>query len=267
VLATSLPTAIAFAGAALPLTGAVLALLVLPSAALGERWLRPVPGDVARSFSYARGAPFAPGAHRGVDLAARPGAAVRAACDGQVVHAGPVAGPQSVVSIRCGGRRVSHLPLASVTVRAGEPIRAGTPIGAVAPGHGGLHLGVRREADRFDYEDPEALLPATGRPVPLGFRTSRPRQRAPRTNWPRALRARRPALTRPRATSGVTPRPLPVALRSPVASAPAPPASAPWVAWAGLALVLTGAAGSGSAIVVRRLRLAHRAPGRIVSRA
>ena len=42
----------------------------------------PVPGDVARGFSYA-GDPFAAGHHRGVDLAARAGEPVRAACGGR----------------------------------------------------------------------------------------------------------------------------------------------------------------------------------------
>ena len=129
-----------------------------PSAAQAERWLRPVPGDVARPFSYSRAAPFTAGAHRGVDLAAPPGRRVRAACDGIVVHAGPVAGRGAVVSLRCGRRRVCHLPLDSVAVRAGTTIAAGTPIGTVAAGHGGLHVGVRREGDPFAYEDPIPLL-------------------------------------------------------------------------------------------------------------
>ena len=73
---------------------------------------------------------------------------MRAACAGRVVHAGAVAGRDKVVSTTCGTRRVSYLPLAVVAVRAGARIRAGAPIGTVAPGHGGLHLGVRREGDR-----------------------------------------------------------------------------------------------------------------------
>src|SRR3954466_7345553 len=66
----------------------------------GGGWLRPVRGDISRTFSFTRGAPFMSGAHRGVDLAARPGTAVRAACRGLVIHAAPVAGTASVVSVR-----------------------------------------------------------------------------------------------------------------------------------------------------------------------
>src|SRR3954452_14278741 len=94
----------------------LIALAGLPSAAsAGQRdtnprdggraggvWLRPVPGDISRAFSVTRAAPFMSEAHRGVDLAAPPGTAVRAACRGVVIHAGPVAGTASVVSVRCG---------------------------------------------------------------------------------------------------------------------------------------------------------------------
>lgn len=237
--APSLPTALPVAIAALAFVAAVLAPLAVSSTALAERWLRPVPGEVARSFSYARGAPFAAGAHRGVDIAATPGAAVRAACAGRVVHAGAVAGRDEVVSVSCGGRRVSYLPLATVAVRAGAEIRAGAPIGTVARGHGGLHLGVRREGDPFGYEDPLALLPAPDTPFAPAPRPTTPRGTTPRL-------ARRPNLPQ------VAPRPAPAGAKvRPGASSPAQ-----WPVWGGLALLLSGAAGSGTVAVRRRRRLA-----------
>jgi murein DD-endopeptidase MepM/ murein hydrolase activator NlpD len=248
VRATSLPPALPVAAAAIPLMAAVLVPLAVPSAALAERWLRPVPGEVARPFSYTRASPFARGAHRGADLAARPGTPIRSACSGAVVHAGPVAGHGRVVSVRCGARRVSYLPLATSAVRAGTQVRAGTPIGTVGTGHGGLHVGVRREADRFGYEDPLALLSARRRPpgpVPIAAPRRPPRAvprpvAAPRPPLPRAL-ARRPA-TQPRAARRhVSPR-----------------AVAPWPVWTGLALLLAGAAGSGSVALRRRRRAASR---------
>ncbi len=250
--ATSLPTALPVATAAMALMAAVLVPPAVPSAAQAERWLRPVPGDVARPFSYSRAAPFTAGAHRGVDLAAPPGRRVRAACGGIVVHAGPVAGRGAVVSIRCGRRRVSHLPLASVAVRAGTAIAAGTPIGTVAPGHGGLHVGVRREGDPFAYEDPIPLL--------TRHRPARPPFAAVPS---RRVRVRPPAPPRPRGPSRSVPRraqPRDARARSPIPSVPPAPVAAtdrrpaPWPVFAGLALLLAGAAGSGTAAIRRRRR-------------
>jgi hypothetical protein len=295
VRATSPPPALTVATAVIPLVAAVLVPLAVPSAALAERWLRPVPGEVARSFSYSRATPFARGAHRGADLAARPGTPVRAACGGTVIHAGPVAGHGRVVSVRCGWRRVSYLPLARLAVRADSTIRAGAPIGTVAAGHGGLHLGVRRDADRFGYEDPLALLASPDHPrtpVPPVVRRRRPRTaprpvaarpsrrpmprrvvvpRSPRADVaPRAPRAVPRSVIAPGSPRAV-PRPV-IAPGSPAAPATAPPPVtslvagpravipradvAPWPVWAGLALLLAGAAGSGS-VVVRRRRAAR----------
>jgi murein DD-endopeptidase MepM/ murein hydrolase activator NlpD len=254
VRATSLPPALPVAAAAIPLMAAVLVPLAVPSAALAERWLRPVPGEVARSFSYARATPFAAGAHRGADLAARAGAPVRSACAGTVVHAGPVAGQGRVVSVRCGSRRVSYLPLARVTVRAGAPMRAGTKIGTVAAGHGGLHLGVRREDDRFAYEDPIALLSAREPPAPP---TGVPRARPALPGQVR-VRSRRPAGP-PRVTPRSDPQqPHTEPLRPPAHREPTPPL-APLPVWLGLGLLLTGAAGSGTVVARRRRRLPSRA--------
>ena len=141
--------------------GAVLAAAA-PAAGAGERGPRlapPVRGEVVRAFAYA-GDPFARGHHRGLDLAAAPGAAVRAACSGRVTFAGSVGASGRVVTIRCGAWSVTHLPLRDLAVRAGERVVTGAPIGTVAaaPGHAGLHLGVRRATDRFGYVDPAPLL-------------------------------------------------------------------------------------------------------------
>jgi murein DD-endopeptidase MepM/ murein hydrolase activator NlpD len=271
VRATSLPTVLPVAAAAFALVAAVLAPLAVSSTALAERWLRPVPGEVARPFTYDRGAPFAAGAHRGADLAARPGTAVRAACSGRVVHAGAVAGSHPVVSVRCGGRRVSYLPLANVAVAAGAWIRAGKPIGTLAAGHGGVHVGVRREGDPFGYEDPMALLRAPGRPVPPAPwrttpRATSPRPAAPRERAPQPAprlapreRAPQPAprlAPRERAPRERAPQPAPRLAERPLARHAQPLSPAPWPVWAGLAVVLSGAAGSGT-VALRRRRLAR----------
>jgi hypothetical protein len=197
----------------------LLALLLLASLPAGEahaRWAPPVPGPPARLFDLGAD-PFAAGRHRGVDLAAARGEPVRAACGGVVRFAGRVAGT-GTVSVSCGGWRVSYAPLERIAVRAGARVGPGRRLGRVGhpSGHAGLHLGARREGERFGYTDPLRFLGTT--------------RRAP----PPLVPARKPQ--RP-ARPHVVPRP----------SRPAPaPAPAPWPVWLGLALLLTGLAGAGT---------------------
>ena len=213
--------------------------------ALALTLLPPVPGAVERPFSYA-GDPFAAGHHRGLDLAAAPGAPVRAACSGRVTFAGRAG--SGAVAIRCGRFSVTHLPLRPA-VRAGQRVAAGAPLGTVARSarHAGLHLGVRRASDRFGYADPAPLLHEPPRHAP----PAGPRRIARRTAPPPPHPAPLPS------------RPLPRAAPAPPASAPAPPEGsspvAPWPAWAGLALLLAGAAGAGTA---GRRRARRAAPAR-----
>ncbi|MCW2611098.1 MAG: peptidase, partial [Cryptosporangiaceae bacterium] len=122
------------------------------------RW--PLDGTprVARPFvppptPYGRG-------HRGVDLAATPGAVVRAAGPGVVSFAGPVGGRGVVVVRHDGGLRTTYEPVVP-RVRAGAAVRAGDPLGVLAAGHPGcatsacLHWGLLRGSV---YLDPLALL-------------------------------------------------------------------------------------------------------------
>lgn len=107
--------------------------------------------------------PWAPG-HRGVDLAARPGAPVRAAGGGEVTFAGTIAG-RGVVSVELTGTgtpplRITYEPVRP-DVRPGDPVTAGEEVGALAPGPfhcdgGCLHWGLLRGAV---YLDPLTLLP------------------------------------------------------------------------------------------------------------
>jgi hypothetical protein len=225
---------------------AVVAAAPPPTASPRAEWRRPVPGAVSRPFAYLAAEPFVAGRHRGVDLAARPGAAVRATCSGRVAFAG-----RDVVTLRCGEWRVTHLPLTALAVRSGQRLRAGTRLGSLArsPEHAGLHLGVRRAGDRFGYVDPLPFLRGPKPPVAvLG-----PRRRvgpAPRRGpLPHAV---------PAPLEGPAPREL---LRLP--RSPAPPARvrvpperpmAPWPVWTGLALALLGAVGGGLRVRVRRRR-------------
>ncbi|RLK22981.1 peptidase M23-like protein [Micromonospora sp. M71_S20] len=129
-----------------------------PSRAARFRWpLDGVPRPVRRFDPPPR--PWLPG-HRGVDLAAAPGATVRAAGAGTVLFAGLVAGRPVVTVGHADGLRTTHEPV-SPAVRPGDHLTAGAPLGALLTGHPGcpapacLHWGLRRGAD---YLDPLALL-------------------------------------------------------------------------------------------------------------
>jgi murein DD-endopeptidase MepM/ murein hydrolase activator NlpD len=102
--------------------------------------------------------PWSPG-HRSVDLAAAPGAVVRAAGGGVVLFAGRIAG-RGVVSVsHSGGLRTTYEPV-EPRVATGQRLSAGHPLGVLAAGHPGcaaacLHWGLRRGEE---YLDPLTLL-------------------------------------------------------------------------------------------------------------
>ncbi|MGA4846447.1 peptidoglycan DD-metalloendopeptidase family protein [Streptomyces sp. G5(2025)] len=102
--------------------------------------------------------------HRGVDLSAPPGTAVRAVAPGRVSFAGRVAG-EGVVSVELDGTgdpplRTTYEPVRP-TVKKGAEVAAGAKVGTLEPptGHcpgGCLHWGLLRgEA----YLNPLSLLP------------------------------------------------------------------------------------------------------------
>jgi murein DD-endopeptidase MepM/ murein hydrolase activator NlpD len=133
-----------------------------PSAVLPFGWpLDPVP-RVVRAFDPPAQA-WLPG-HRGVDLASTPGARVYAAGGGVVRFAGLIAGRGAVSVEHRGGLRTTYEPV-EPTVRTGDRVAGGDPIGRLAAGHPGcaasacLHWGLRRGAE---YLDPLGLL-ALGR--------------------------------------------------------------------------------------------------------
>ena len=154
--------------------GVVLALLILtiPAAPLvgaaapgdvpvgAAVWRWPLDGAprVVRRFDPPAN-PYGPG-HRGVDLAAEPGATIRAAGDGVIWFAGSVGG-LGVVSVRHpDGRRTTYEPVHPV-VKIGAKVRAGSVLGHLGVGHQGcpavacLHWGLLA-GDA--YQDPLSLL-------------------------------------------------------------------------------------------------------------
>ena len=211
--------------AALALAVAALALMVVPAPALpaaregparAPAWRWPARGPLVGAFHLRPARPFAAGQRRGIDLAVRPGALVRAACSGRVTYAGVVPRRGLGVSVRCGALVATHLGLGRVAVRRGALVAAGDDLGAVGPG-GRLRLGARRAGRRFAYLDPLTLLRAPRRVTPpvLG----------------RGPRARRlPFGAQPPRTV------LPV-LRPPPAAGPR---AVPWPAYPAAALVACG---------------------------
>lgn len=101
--------------------------------------------------------------HRGVDLAAPAGTVVRAAGQG-VVNFASMVGGKPVVSIRHPGGLLTTYEPVTATVRAGQLVSRGAPIGTLVAGHVGcstpcLHWGARRGAGSSAvYFDPLALL-------------------------------------------------------------------------------------------------------------
>jgi murein DD-endopeptidase MepM/ murein hydrolase activator NlpD len=125
----------------------------------------PVPGAVVRPF-VPPPTPYAAG-HRGVDLAAGPGAPVGAAAAGTVRFAGSVARRGVVVLAHPDGITTEYEPVRPL-VAAGQAVGAGQVVGRIAGRHAGcpgscLHWGARRGTT---YLDPLALLRRLG-PVVL----------------------------------------------------------------------------------------------------
>jgi murein DD-endopeptidase MepM/ murein hydrolase activator NlpD len=171
--------------------GCLLAVAPAPAAGF-PIWLRPVPGRVARPFQapvtrYGAG-------HLGVDLAAAPGAPVRAAGAGTVAFAGLVAGSRHVVVRHAGGLRTSYSFLASITVRVSEVVGRGVVLGTTGgrgEHHEGrvLHFGLRvgdTYVDPMQLFAPPDLSGVHLAPVPAD---DRPASTAEYPAEPRALRA------------------------------------------------------------------------------
>ncbi|MFB7514294.1 murein hydrolase activator EnvC family protein [Streptomyces sp. NPDC056144] len=140
---------------------------------LGLLWpVGPPPPVIVRGWQPPAG-PYGPG-HRGVDLAAAPGAPVLAPAAGAVSFAGPVGG-RGVVTLTLPDTgapplRTTFSPVTPV-VRAGARVAAGTVIARVAPGshcpETCLHWGLLRGGDYLNplllvRRPPSRLLPVGG---------------------------------------------------------------------------------------------------------
>src|SRR5438067_3917789 len=128
-------SAVLFAGLVL------LAAGLAPPAAADAAYRPPVDAPVADVFRPPP-QPWAAG-NRGLDYATRPGQEVRAAADGEVVFAGPVAGTLHVVVLHPDGVRTSYSFLASLRVQRGDHVRQGEVVGTAGgqPFHFGARVG------------------------------------------------------------------------------------------------------------------------------
>lgn len=141
---------------------AVLLLFVGP--ATGAAWAAerpfqaPVDADVVRRFEPPSHR-FGPG-HRGIDYGVAPGTVVRAAGDGTVSFAGPVAADGQFITIEhAGGIATTYSYLSRADAAKGDRVAKGQAVGASGEGHPGgppvLHFGAKRNGE---YIDPELLL-------------------------------------------------------------------------------------------------------------
>lgn len=162
-------------------TVVAVTVLVLSTPAAGEAGAAGPPPELSR-WGWPTGPPHqllrpfeAPltrysAGHRGIDVAAVAGAPVFAASDGVVSFSGTVV-DRPVLSVKHDGGLVSSIEPVAATVAAGDVVRAGDIVGAVASGgHCDgrcVHFGVRLHGE---YVNPLALLAAVQRAVllPLG---------------------------------------------------------------------------------------------------
>ena len=149
---------------------ACVAFLSFAASARAE-WLWPLDGDVITPYRNGDD-PYAAAQHRGIDIAGPVGARVAAASGGDVRFAGTAGSSGLTVSIRTTDGRfdTSYLHLSSLSVREGQSVSAGEPVGAVgttgsrSASEPHLHFGVREAGTRHAYRDPLELLPP--RPAP-----------------------------------------------------------------------------------------------------
>ena len=152
------------------LLAAPAALLILAPACRADepRWQWPLtPGIPVVTREFDAPAPDWQRGHRGVDLAGSPSQPVYSAAPGTVVFAGDLAGRPLVSVAHPGGLRTSYEPV-TASVRTGQRVEAGTPLGRLLAGHPGcpaaacLHWGAMwGPASRADYVDPRDLLAST----------------------------------------------------------------------------------------------------------
>ncbi|MGR0219389.1 murein hydrolase activator EnvC family protein [Agromyces sp. ZXT2-6] len=141
-----------------------------PDARANAEWEWPIAPPVRMTEPFrAPPTPYAAG-HRGIDLAAPPGTVVRAAADGVVAFAGPVAG-RGVLSIDHGGGVVSAIEPVAASVVVGDRVVSGAAVAVTSEGGhcdgSCAHFGVRVHGE---YVSPLLFLGGLPRAVLLPLR-------------------------------------------------------------------------------------------------
>jgi hypothetical protein len=144
---------------------ALSALLVLAVPPAASAWTWPVDGPVLRPFSFGSD-PYAAGQHRGIDIGAPSGTAVRAAAGGVISFAGTVPNGGKTVTIQTStGYAVTLVHLGSIRVLRGTTVEEGATVGTVGPSgvpdipEPYVYLGIRVASDDQGYLDPLLFLP------------------------------------------------------------------------------------------------------------
>ncbi len=115
------------------------------------RLLFPVGGKyrVVRGFGKSYYSSKVQTSHVGIDIQVAPGTKARAIYEGVVTNISHLDGFNTIVVVRHGSYLSVYVNLAGVTVKNGQKLKAGQPIGTVAPGDDGstavLQFGLRHE--------------------------------------------------------------------------------------------------------------------------
>ena len=148
------------------MVAAVVCAIAVSFAQPAEAELRPTPregaahavplyGELVRTWDAPDDDPYAPG-HRGLDVAAPEGSAVRASASGTVSFAGSVAGNLAVTIDHGDALWTTYSFLREIAVAKGQRVEGGTVVGGVGTGHANatagphVHLSARRDGLYFD---------------------------------------------------------------------------------------------------------------------
>jgi hypothetical protein len=195
-------------------------------------WTWPAEGPVLRPFVLGDD-PYAGGQHRGLDVAGKEGAPVRAPSAGVVSFAGTVPGGGRAVTVQTAdGYSVTLVHLGSIAVDRDAVLDEGAPVGTIGPSGERehpvpyVHLGIRVTSDATGYLDPLSFLPTREAPSPAV--PAPPAEPAPAPSPVPAPEAPAPAPEAPApAPAPEAPAPAPVVPIPVPAPAPAPEVPAP----------------------------------------